>query len=724
MNRPSTFLSVIVPVFNEEATLKTILKRILVHLPPDSEVIVVNDGSTDQTAAVLEKVSRSYKLRVFSLPTNRGKGYAVRYGLRRARGRVFLIQDADLEYQPQDFQRLLKPIRDGAAQVVYGSRLVNHPFSWNTLVQIPMPLHYIANTALSIITNLMYGSTLTDMETCYKVFTRQVYRSIRLTKNGFAIEAELTVKILRAGFSIVEIPIETNPRTYQEGKKITWVDGIRAFITLAQYRFESYHWASFGILVLAAGFRFYRFTDRYSLWSDQARDALVGRVSLAQGVLPLIGSFSSAGPFTFGPYWYWYSALMSFIIPTHFGYWIGMGIASLAMVAALLYLGEKIGGPLMSLTAGILGAISFSQLQSSLGSTQHSMVGVIVTFFLLSLYFYLKSGSAIRLFLASFLLGLATNFHYQAIYLIPMLVIAMVVRRPTLVGLVSAAVGIFLPFIPLLVFDMRHDWWNLTRIIDYYRFGQYRIYVPNRWLTYAGLFWPRFWAKTAGGHLIISYILMLGVGLSFLIKLMRRNLDRFLFVMGTGFLAAIVWFRYFRGERYEGYAVYSQPLILLFTAWFLTTMMKKSRVLGLLLLLVVFLGSLSAVWQDRSYRNAYPQLRSMKVALGEMMPGSAYAVYDQEFRTSGCSISLSLLLDDDQQSTSDGQPVGLCQEEYCPQTGTTLMSEDVSAFTCRLVDLRGVPEERLQQEHWVLLSPEEVHRMTVEWWKDMDVGGS
>ncbi len=185
MKRSSIFLSVIVPVFNEEATLKTILRRILVHLPPDSEVIVVNDGSTDQTAIVLEKVRRSNKLRIYSLSTNKGKGYAVRYGLRRARGRVFLIQDADLEYHPQDFHRLLQPIRDGTAQVVYGSRLANHPFSLNTLVHIPMPLHYIANTALSMITNLMYGSSLTDMETCYKVFTRQVYRSVRLAKNGF-----------------------------------------------------------------------------------------------------------------------------------------------------------------------------------------------------------------------------------------------------------------------------------------------------------------------------------------------------------------------------------------------------------------------------------------------------------------------------------------------------------------------------------------------------------
>lgn len=234
--KPHIFLSVIVPVYNEERTVETLLRRVQKHLPPASEIIVVDDGSRDRTADLLKGFKRNRIIRAFSLPNNRGKGYAVRYGLAKARGKVLLIQDADLEYDPADYLRLLKPIREGGAQVVYGSRLASYPFSLETLTSIPLPLHFIANRFLSWLTNILYGSQLTDMETCYKVFTRKVYQKLHLTKDRFDIEAEITAKILRAGFNIFEVPIKTTPRSYREGKKITWKDGVYAALTLFQYR--------------------------------------------------------------------------------------------------------------------------------------------------------------------------------------------------------------------------------------------------------------------------------------------------------------------------------------------------------------------------------------------------------------------------------------------------------------------------------------------------------
>ena len=226
MSKYSKFLSIIVPVFNEQATVASLLTLVEDYLPPNSEIIVVNDGSKDATQTILHSFARP-PFRLFNLPTNRGK--------------IFLIQDADLEYHPRFYRRLLKPITLGKSEVVFGSRLSRLPLNLTTLGTIPLPAHFIANKILSRLTSLLYHTQVTDMETCYKVFTRPVYQSLRLTKNGFDIEVELTAKILLSGFPIFEVPISTTPRDYHQGKKITWVDGLFAVAALFYYRFFNPH---------------------------------------------------------------------------------------------------------------------------------------------------------------------------------------------------------------------------------------------------------------------------------------------------------------------------------------------------------------------------------------------------------------------------------------------------------------------------------------------------
>lgn len=230
-------VSVIIPVYNEEYTVAKLLKMVITHIPPDSEIIVVDDGSTDKTAQKLKRFIKNKKVRIFSLAKNSGKGYAVRFALRKARGEIFIIQDADLEYNPNYYSNLIAPIKTRRTKVVYGSRLANHPLIWKEIRKIKLPHHFIANKFLSFLTNVLYGSNLTDMETGYKLFTRKVYNDLSLMADGFDIETEITAKILKAGYEITEVPIETNPRSYKEGKKISWKDGVVAFFTLIKYRF-------------------------------------------------------------------------------------------------------------------------------------------------------------------------------------------------------------------------------------------------------------------------------------------------------------------------------------------------------------------------------------------------------------------------------------------------------------------------------------------------------
>ena len=220
-------LSVIVPVYNERTTLPALLQQVLAS-PYPKEVLVVDDGSTDGTSELLQ-ASQTAEVRVLHHPHNRGKGAALRTGLAQASGDVVLFQDADLEYDPQDYPLLVEPIREGKASVVYGYR------RWER--QGPFyPLPYYANRFLTLLTNLLYGARLKDMEVCYKAFRADVIKGLALRANRFDIEPEVTARVLRAGYPILQAPIRYHPRGLREGKKIGWRDGFAAVATLVRCR--------------------------------------------------------------------------------------------------------------------------------------------------------------------------------------------------------------------------------------------------------------------------------------------------------------------------------------------------------------------------------------------------------------------------------------------------------------------------------------------------------
>jgi glycosyltransferase involved in cell wall biosynthesis len=218
------------PVFNERATVAEIIRRMrIVELPVVVQIIVVDDGSSDGSDKVLGALEDS-TVRVMSHPQNMGKGAAIRTALAEARGDLILIQDADLEYDPDDWPRLLEPILKGKARVVYGSRFTGERKNM-------LPLHWFGNRLLSLVTNILYSSTLSDMETCYKLFDAQVLEGMTIVSNRFDFEPEVTAKVLRRGHRIYEVPISYAGREPDEGKKITWRDGFSALSALIRFRF-------------------------------------------------------------------------------------------------------------------------------------------------------------------------------------------------------------------------------------------------------------------------------------------------------------------------------------------------------------------------------------------------------------------------------------------------------------------------------------------------------
>ncbi len=221
-------LSVIIPVFNEGITIREIISRVK-RSPYEKEIIVIDDFSTDGTREFLSQMNDE-AVKVLFHSRNRGKGAAVRTGIEAASGDIILIQDADLEYDPEDYHLLVEPILRDEVDAMYGSRFLGKRGSF-------LFWHYIGNKSLTSITNILYGAKLTDMETCYKAIRTEVIKSLRLQSNRFEIEPEITAKLIRKGFRVNEVPIRYSGRDFEAGKKITWMDGFIALWTLIKYRF-------------------------------------------------------------------------------------------------------------------------------------------------------------------------------------------------------------------------------------------------------------------------------------------------------------------------------------------------------------------------------------------------------------------------------------------------------------------------------------------------------
>jgi glycosyltransferase involved in cell wall biosynthesis len=242
-------LSVVIPVYNEKATIDEILRRVI-ETPFRKEIVLVDDCSTDGTRQILEKFSQVQSsgealvpafdggdpielrdLRIFFQERNQGKGAALRRGFAEVTGDIVLVQDADLEYDPRDYHKLLEPLFDGRADVVFGSRFLGGPqrvhYFW----------HYVANKMLTLLSDIFTNLKLTDMETCYKVFRREVLQGITLKSDRFGFEPEITAKVAKGNWRVYEVPISYAGRTYEEGKKITWKDGLQALWCIIRFRF-------------------------------------------------------------------------------------------------------------------------------------------------------------------------------------------------------------------------------------------------------------------------------------------------------------------------------------------------------------------------------------------------------------------------------------------------------------------------------------------------------
>lgn len=229
-------LSIIIPVYNEPKTISAIVRRVeKVNLGKvKKEIIIVDDASTDGTYDIIKKLKGNY-IKVFQ-KKNQGKGAALKAGIKKATGDIIIFQDADLEYDPQDYVKLMQPILERKASVTFGSRFINQKLNLFGRKRSPHILHWFGNKFLTFAFNSLYGTKLTDAEPCYKMFKSDVLKNIKINSNRFEYDIELMCKLVKKGHRIIQLPINYKPRIFEEGKKINWKDGIVAFLTMIKYR--------------------------------------------------------------------------------------------------------------------------------------------------------------------------------------------------------------------------------------------------------------------------------------------------------------------------------------------------------------------------------------------------------------------------------------------------------------------------------------------------------
>lgn len=226
-------LSIIIPCFNEEKTIEQVVNKVLKFKTLEKEILIIDDCSVDNSREIIKKISNlNTSVKCFFQDKNQGKGSAIRKGFEVATGDILLIQDADLEYDPSDYDKLILPFLEADADVVYGSRFLGGKY-----VRLHFFWHYVANKILTLITNIVTNLNMTDMETGYKLFKKKTIESITLKENSFSIEPEITVKLAKKGYSFYEVPISYKGRSYQEGKKITLKDAFIAIYCIIKYRF-------------------------------------------------------------------------------------------------------------------------------------------------------------------------------------------------------------------------------------------------------------------------------------------------------------------------------------------------------------------------------------------------------------------------------------------------------------------------------------------------------
>ena len=473
------------------------------------------------------------------------------------------------------------------------------------------------------------------------------------------------------------------------------------------------------IIALSIFLRFYNFPFRWGLGNDDARDALIALEALKRHELPLMGPFSSAGPFVTGGIYYWFIMLSYFLLPSFISSpWIFSALFGVLTVFVLIKIGQILGGGKFAIILGLLAATSPQLVVRSLALSNPSYVlisSVLLIYFFLMLW---KTKKIVYGFFAGFFLGLSLSFHYQAINLLIFLpavfFISFLKIKQKIISFFLMLAGFILPLLPLLYWDWQQHFANLNNILDYFLIVQNRIYIPNSWKLFLFDYLPSYWSYVEGHSTSLSISLFFITVLFFLVQMIRKKLSSSLIMLGFIFLILIVVNRFYKGERSEGYLLYLAPFILimssLFFSWLISHRNKYVKITGLIFILIVVFTNLKGLLPTYSYKSQVGELKIISQNLSEKFPNTKFALYNDNLKGMDIALGMSLIMDFDKKLDINGQPLGIscrgCHGKY-----PKLINSDIAIY-----DLRKQKKEVLNKKStWLNVNKQTVYESQIGW---------
>lgn len=489
----------------------------------------------------------------------------------------------------------------------------------------------------------------------------------------------------------------------------------------------------FLLLVLAIALRVYNISERSGMGSDSTRDALIAQEALERGEIPLIGSFSSAGPFVFGPLYFWFNMLALFLLPFSFRTpWVLMNIAGTLTVLVMFLTGYFIGGKKLAIITGFFTAFAPQLVSRSTGLSQHSLVAI--TSALLVLFFVLlwKKGSVKYAFLMGISMGTALSMHYQAlnffIFLPFLFFIPKMKLKKKFLSSVLFMTGVLIPSIPLLYWDSMQEFANIRNVLDYMLIGQYRIYVPNSWKLFIFRFLIDYWSNVVGGNKMMSGILMIITPLTVMYGFIKHKLPGVILSISIIFGVLLFVLRYYRGERFDGYMIYVAPMILILCAWcfsFLFDLVNeiknpiKKRVFSsgiLLFILLILAFDLKNASQFLFTKNPLEKEISEAIyILSERYPNKNFQVYDYRWLSSDISYALGGYLKQEEKTENSGVKIGVVFNTL------PFSSEEKPLYKgsyWEIISLEKFSDSQIQKPEWTKANPNDIYDDLMKWQKN------
>lgn len=489
----------------------------------------------------------------------------------------------------------------------------------------------------------------------------------------------------------------------------------------------------FGILIAASAFRFYNAPLRYGIGDDSSRDAFVAITGARDLQLPLTGPFSSLGPFTFGPWYYWQLIAATLLLRTPYASWIYMGVASLLFVLIMYALGKRLFDTRFGLILATLAALSPPEISTAKGLTNPNLIPLFAG---LSIYLFFILIQQKKLndripFLWGLVVGIGINTHYQMVGYLMFFPLLLSYRKEKFRTLFWSGLGLFVSFIPMLFFELTNHWYTTRNMFVYATLTKNLYYVPYRWLWYIRDFWPEFWSHSLGLPKFASTPVILGFIMTVFWDVRKKQFPKFFIPLFVVFSANFLWLRYYWGQRFFGYLLYLHPFIFIFTAYVIWKLIiaPKTKIVGLLSFLILVVAILPAGLRElpADYPNA--QARKSTRAIKEFFPDKQFRIYSCKRHDFSRTIAVAFLLSTENRLSEDGIALGFWDADcsYPPtqsvnQFGQIPVIKQLESVypnipSTSLVNLSHATPSALVQSGWGdPITPRRIFESTVRWW--------